>query len=204
MTIQEINALIAAALPSLNGFSTISGTTWDINAYPKGEKVLSANTALTLSGVVNGKSSGILAVSGAGFTLTINSVPVTLKPSGITAVSVFVEQDGTLVIESSANLGINTQTASYTATLADNNSLVRMNVGSANTFTVPPNSSVAFPVGAQILVSQTGAGQTTITPGAGVTINSAGAALKTRVQYSTITLIKTVADVWLCAGDITT
>ena len=76
-----------------------------------------------------------------------------------------------------------------------------MNVASANTLTVPPNSSVAFPVGSQINVLQTGAGQCTITPGAGVTINGTPG-LKTRAQWSYATLIKRATDTWVLVGDI--
>jgi hypothetical protein len=47
-----------------------------------------------------------------------------------------------------------------------------MTNGSANILTVPPNSSVAFPIAAQISGRQYGAGITTLTPGTGVNINS--------------------------------
>lgn len=97
---------------------------------------------------------------------------------------------------------INTQTASYTAVLTDDAKVVEMNVATANTFTVPPNSSVAFPNGTQIDVVQYGAGQVTVTPGAGVTIRSAGALTKTRVQYSGVTLYKRGTDEWVLNGDI--
>ena len=66
----------------------------------------------------------------------------------------------------------NEKTGSYTLALGDAQGVVEMNVASANTLTVPPNSSVAYPVGTSILVVQTGAGQTTIAAGAGVTVNS--------------------------------
>ena len=39
----------------------------------------------------------------------------------------------------------NVQTASYTLVAADAGKAVEMDVASANTLTVPPNSSVAFP-----------------------------------------------------------
>ena len=103
-------------------------------------------------------------------------------------------------------LTINAQTASYTAVLADgNNTLVTLSNASANTFTIPPNSSVAFPVGTVLNFAQTGAGQTTITQGSGVTITSVGAvasAPKTRVQYSACSAVQTSANNWLVFGDI--
>ena len=103
-------------------------------------------------------------------------------------------------------VAVNAQTASYTFVLGDgNNTLVTLSNASANTVTIPPNSSVAFPVGTVLNFAQTGAGQTTITQGSGVTITSFGAtaaAPKTRVQYSAATAIQTAANAWLVIGDI--
>jgi hypothetical protein len=96
----------------------------------------------------------------------------------------------------------NRQTASYTLVLADADKLVEMNVATANNLTVPLNSSVAFPIGTQILLAQYGAGQTTIVAASGVTIRSNGAKLKLNVQYSGATLIKIGTDEWYLFGDI--
>jgi hypothetical protein len=100
-----------------------------------------------------------------------------------------------------ADISTNGQTASYTLVLDDKNKIVEMNVASANTVTVPPNSSVAFPVGAQIQVLQTGSGQCTITAGAGVTVNGTPG-LKVRSQWSYVTLIKRATDSWVVVGDL--
>lgn len=104
------------------------------------------------------------------------------------------------------NVGINAQTGtSYTTVLADNGKLVTQTNASAITTTIPPNASVAYPVGAQINVAQLGAGQVTFAQGAGVTIVSTGAtasAPKLRAQYSTATAIQTATDTWLVVGDI--
>jgi hypothetical protein len=101
----------------------------------------------------------------------------------------------------SSTLKTNARTASYTLVLADKDKLVEMGVGSANTLTVPPNSSVAYPVGTQITVLQTGAGQTTLTPGSGVTVNGTPG-LKLRDQWSSATLIKRGTDTWVAVGDL--
>lgn len=92
------------------------------------------------------------------------------------------------------------KTASYTLVAQDVGRLIEMGVASANTLTVPLNSSVAFPVGAQINILQTGAGQTTIAGAGGVTINGTGT--KLRVQWSSATLIKRATDTWVLIGDI--
>ncbi len=93
----------------------------------------------------------------------------------------------------------------YTAVLGDEGKVLLLsNGGTAGTFTIPPNASVAFPVGAVIDMAQTGSGQITVTPGSGVTINSADSATKLRVQYSTASIIKTATNTWLLVGDIST
>jgi hypothetical protein len=79
--------------------------------------------------------------------------------------------------------------------------MVEVSSASANALTVPPDSSVDFPVGSQIMVLQTGAGQTTITAGSGVTIN-ATPGLKLRDQWSMVTLIKRSSDTWVATGDL--
>ena len=76
-----------------------------------------------------------------------------------------------------------------------------MNVASANNFTVPPNSSVAFDNGTMITVINYGAGQTTIVAGSGVTLR-ATPGLKLRAQYSTCTIVKYTTDEWLVYGDL--
>lgn len=94
----------------------------------------------------------------------------------------------------------NARVASYTLVLTDQSKVIEINNGSANTLTIPPNASVAFPIGTYILFIQTGAGQTTITPGAGVTIDSTPG-LKTRTQWSAATIIKRATNTWVVMGD---
>ncbi len=94
------------------------------------------------------------------------------------------------------------KTESYTLVLTDNLKLVTVTTSGASTLTVPPNSSVAFPIGATIAVCQGGAGKVTITEGEGVTINSKDAALALTGQWATCSLIKTATDTWLCTGSL--
>ena len=97
----------------------------------------------------------------------------------------------------------NAQTGtSYTLVLGDAGKMVTMTNASANTLTVPPNSSVAFPTNTRIDMLQYGAGQTTIAAGAGVTIYSSGSKLKLTGQYSGATLWKKATDTWVLVGDI--
>lgn len=98
-------------------------------------------------------------------------------------------------------ISTNVKTASYTLVLGDAQDAMEMNVATANTLTIPPNSSVAYPVGTSILVVQTGAGQTTITAGAGVTVNSY-LGLKIIGQWAGCTLVKRATDSWVAVGGL--
>lgn len=100
--------------------------------------------------------------------------------------------------------GIHEYTATDTLELADAGKLVQMNVGSANNLTVPPNSSEAFAINTVILVTQTGAGQTTLVAGSGVTLRSYGAALKLSGQFAKAALIKVDTNIWDVGGELTT
>lgn len=100
-----------------------------------------------------------------------------------------------------AALSTNAQTGtSYTLVLADAGKLVELNNAAAITLTIPTNASVAFPVGTQVNILQTGAGQVTVS-GAGVTINGTPG-LKLRTQWASATLVKRGTDTWVIMGDL--
>jgi hypothetical protein len=92
-------------------------------------------------------------------------------------------------------------TATHTLVLTDAGKLISMTSGSANTLQIPANASVAFPTGTQILIEQEGAGQTTVAITTD-TLHSASSNVKLTSQYSTATIIKKSATVWLLAGDL--
>jgi hypothetical protein len=114
--------------------------------------------------------------------------------------------DGSQAVEfASSTLITNARTASYTLALADKDKLVEVSNAAANTVTIPTNTTAAFPIGTQINIIQTGAGQTTISGTSGVTVNSTGATAaspKLRAQWSTATAIKRGTDTWVVIGDI--
>jgi len=89
---------------------------------------------------------------------------------------------------------VNAQVASYTLVLTDQGKQVTMTVVGANTLTVPPNASVAFVIGTRIFIYMMGAGVTTLTAGAGVTLSSAPSLAM--AQYQVATLTKTATNVW--------
>jgi hypothetical protein len=123
-------------------------------------------------------------IAGAGVTLTLQN------PGA--------NENYLLAITGDGVLAINAQTANYVPVLADANQLVTMTVAGANTFTIPLNATVAYPIGTRLTVAQLGAGQTTITPTGGVTINEAEGDLLMQ-QYQQMTLTKTGTDTWFVA-----
>jgi hypothetical protein len=102
-----------------------------------------------------------------------------------------------------AALSVVGQVAAYTFVLADAETLVVYNGASAANFTVPLNSSVAFPVGTQINVLQYGyaGGIITFVGAGGVTLYSEGSKFKTKGQFAIATLIKTDTDAWVVVGN---
>jgi hypothetical protein len=114
---------------------------------------------------------------------------------------------GSSVDSALGQLTLNAQTGTtYTFVLTDNrNKLITASNASAQTYTIPLNSSVAFPTGSMINIIAIGAGQVTIQGAGGVTVASTGAtatAPKLRAQYSAATLIKVGTDSWYVIGDL--
>lgn len=109
--------------------------------------------------------------------------------------------NGTMWVNPPSIVVLNNQTSNYTLALSDSGKMIEMNVGTANNLTVPADNTVNFPIGMSIDILQVGAGQTTIVPASGVTINRS-TGLKLRLQWSSATLIKRAANTWVAIGDL--
>ena len=109
---------------------------------------------------------------------------------------------GAQIKGSITEIEFNTQSATYTLVLSDQNKMIEINNASANQITIPLNSVVAFPIGTQILVVQLGAGQTSIGKSVGVNLYAEGNKLKLVGQYAMATIIKKSADLWYVAGNL--
>lgn len=119
--------------------------------------------------------------------------------SGNALVSGSVSVSGNVI----GHIDILDKSSNYTLVISDDGKLIQMSSASVNTITVPLNSSVGFPVGTQIIIVQSGTGQTVLaTADPSVTIN-ATPGLKLRARYSAATLIKTATNTWLAIGDLT-
>jgi hypothetical protein len=154
-------------------------------------------TAPVISTIAN---TGTLTLPTATGTIALTS-DITVTPTSTTTFT------NKTLTDAKINLAFDAETASYTAVLANNSQVVTMDNASANTFSIPTNASVAFPIGTQINVLQIGAGQTTIqavTSGT-TTIQSTGAAPaapKLRARYAVATCLKAGTDLWYVFGDI--
>ena len=96
---------------------------------------------------------------------------------------------------------INPVVGTYSFVLTDEGKLTEFDNAGATNVTIQNDSGANFPVGAQLLAVQTGAGQVTFVAGGGVTLN-ATPGLKLRAQYSSAVLIKRAANSWIILGDL--
>jgi len=114
---------------------------------------------------------------------------------------------GTVLTSGNPNdniLTINSQSGTtYTLVLTDGGKMITSSNGSAQTITVPPNSSVAFPIGTQIIVQNLGSANATLAQGSGVTIQSKDSNKEIDGQYASAALIKTATDTWSLIGALT-
>ena len=100
-------------------------------------------------------------------------------------------------------LTLNAQTGTtYTLALTDSGKFVTQTNAAAIATTIPPNSTVAFPIGTQVNLMQLGAGAITITAGSGVTLRSAGSLVITNGQYAVATCVKIASDEWVLIGNL--
>ena len=190
----------SAGLSAVSGaeLGYLDGVTSAIQTQLDAKQAGNANVSTTELGYLDGVTSAIQTQIDAKLaTSTAASTYLTTS----TAASTYLASSTAATTYALLNLVTSAQTASYTLVLADASKLVEVSNASANNLTVPLNSSVAFPVGTQINILQTGAGQITVVATGGVTIN-ATPGLKLRAQWSSATLIKRAENTWVLVGDL--
>lgn len=98
---------------------------------------------------------------------------------------------------------INTQDATYTLVMLDSGKTILHTSASTHTWTIPPNSSVAYPTGTVIVVANIGSGAVTIARGSGVALRIGGSSTdsnKTLVQHGIASLLKLDTNSWYISG----
>ena len=166
------------AVPSVSGYA-LTSTTGGVLSWGNVTPAISdTTTAAVFYPVFNSSTSGQLS------TASIASNGLTFNPN-----------TNNLVVNGVVNARVteNLVSTSYTLALTDRDRIVTMSAGAAAaTFTIPPNSSVAFPIGSVIYLHHIGTGSVDIAAGAGVTVHNVG----NFAQYEMITVIKRLSDTW--------
>ena len=193
--------LLGIATQSLDGLTDV------IITSPTSGQTVVYNGTNWVNTAETGDISGVTAGTGLSGGGTSGAVTVSIDTAVTADLTTAQTLTNKTLTDPKINLAFDPETASYTAILANNGQVVTMNVSSGNTFSIPTNASVAFPIGTQITVLQIGTGQTTIqavTSGT-TTVLSTGATAaqpRLRVRYSAATCVKAGTDLWYVFGDI--
>jgi hypothetical protein len=171
----------------------------------------SANTANTIvyrdaSGNFSAGTVTATAFSGSGASLTnLAGSAITAGTVGttqLTDASVTTAKLATGAARAGFNSTRNVVSGAYTLAASDLGKLVEVNSTGSVTVTIPTDS-VAFTEGDRIDILQTGAGQVTLAPDAGVTLNSDTGKRKLLSQWAACTVIKRGANSWVAIGNLT-
>lgn len=198
------NILITPGSASIQFSGSANNDTIRLQVEPSGSIAFYGNSG-SLFGIVDNLSGSLMSVN------DISGLPV-LEVFSDDRVVMGTYNRNTLVVTGSEvyvngsfrnRLLINSQSSNYTLSLQDEGEMVLMTSGGANIVTIPSSSTVNFPTGAQIMITQAGAGQTRITSAStGVTLRSANSALRISAQYGAANIIKTDVNTWYIFGDI--
>jgi len=118
---------------------------------------------------------------------------VTGSGSGSFATTLGAVVDGTKMLGWTVNAQTNT---SYTLGSNDRFKIITLNNTGPITLTVPVNSSVAIPVGTEVICTGIGAGRVTVAPDGGVSINIPTGSSLTFQRYQIFRLVKVATNTW--------
>jgi hypothetical protein len=197
---------VAPTLPansiSLATVAVGAGATALTNANITDTRVLVTTNVPLNPGDITGVTAGT-GLSGGG---TSGTVTVSIDTSVTADLTTAQTMTNKTLTSPKINLGITPDTTTaFTPALSDNGKLVTLSNTSSITVTIPPFSSVAYPVGAQLNFVGINTGTVTFAQGSGVTIVSTGATASApalRARYSSATAICISQDNWFIAGDI--
>ena len=205
-------AAVPASTPTTITVADTTDTTCSVALFESATGDLAPKTD---AGATYNAATGVLTATGFAGPLTGNvpgnasgtAATVTTAAQGaITSVGtltgVTVSGTGTIGVAVGQAVDLDRKTADYTLVLTDAGKVIEINSGSSENVTIPPNSSVAFPVGTQIVVVRLGAGAVVIVEGSGVTTRSDGDKNKIKSQYSSCVLIKHETNEWYILGNL--
>jgi hypothetical protein len=211
---------IGNAATGTNPFIAASGggTNISINLIPKGTGQVQSNgiDILTQTNTVTGiTNKSLVSPTVSGLYLSDSSIifegssadvnETTLTVTNPTAARTITLPDVSGTVITTGNLGSVLLTpapasGTYPVVLSDAGKMIEMSSGF---FEIPTDASVNFPVGTQITVLQTTSSQITIrATTAGTTTVNGTPGLKLRTQWSSATLVKRAANLWVAIGDL--
>lgn len=191
---QLTGTVVAARMPALTGDVTSTvGTVATVVGKINGVSLAGLATGL----LKNTISTGVPSIATAG---TDYQAPVTLTTSGTSGVATFTSNTLNIPNYSGARARTTITATTYTFVLGDAGNVVSFNNAAAQTITIPPNSSVAYPVNTQIDLLALGAGKVSFAPGSGVTLNPAST--RSLNQYTGGMLFQVATDSWILSGAV--
>jgi hypothetical protein len=186
--------------PGTNGnVLTSNGTTWasstpTAQSYPGAGIANSTGTAWGTSYTTTGSGTVVALATSPSFTTPVLGTPTSGTLSNCTVDG--TNSVGFLIIPQ------NVQTGSYTLVLADSGKHIYRGSGSAATWTIPANSSVAYTIGTAITFINLSATSVSIAITTDTMyLSSAGTSgTRTLAQYGSATAIKITSTTWLISG----
>ena len=182
--------------------AVFESATGDLAPKTDGGLTYNAGTGTLTATAFSGPLTGNVTGNASGTAATVTGAAQSAITSVGTLTGVTVSGTGTIGVAVGQAVDLDRKTADYTLVLTDAGKVIEINSSSSENVTIPPNSSVAFPIGTQIVVVRLGSGDVVITEGSGVTTRSDGDKNKIKTQYSSCVLIKHETDEWYILGNL--
>jgi len=212
----DINASAAIDKTKISGTAITAGDTGTVTSTMIADGTIvnddiNASAGIALSKLATSTAGNIIVYNSSGVpTAVAETGDITISDTGVTAIGTGVIVNADINTTAAIELGkladatIDIKTADYTLQLTDKNKFIKMNLtGTANTVTIPSDSTVTFPAGAQIHIIQYGTGKTQFAHASGNAFIYRTPGLFLRDRYSSATLLKCAdANVWMLMGDL--
>lgn len=186
-----------------------NGVKWAAPAVTLSNSVTLTNKTLTSPTMTNPSVTGLYVGDGSivleGSTADAYETTLSVIDPTSDRTILFPDSDGTVQLQ---DIAFNPQSSTgYTFLISDRSKMIKATNSSEQTYYIPTNASVPFPVGTQIHLIGLGTGLVKIeaVTSSTTTILSTAAITnqpKIRVQYGSVTCIKADTDIWYVIGDI--
>ena len=193
----SLTTAVTGVLPTANGGTNLS-------SFTSGGAVYATSTSALTTGTLPVASGGTGATT-AGAALTSLGAAASGANTDITSLnqSVTVAATGTIATDAIGYRGLpqNSQTSAYTLALTDQGRVISITTGGV---VIPANGSIAFPVGATIVVfNNSGSTQTvSITTDTLRQAGSTNTGSRTLAVYGIATCIKVASTTWVISGNV--